>query len=148
MLESFFYNCQNCFLSFFSLQFRLIFFDIHNSFRGIAAQKRKFGLSCCTHGTFCLKKITNYKKTHWYQHFSASSQPVVDHSVLFSIWFGSAQFRSAFSGKTKPNIYRIKSKIKEFWEVFYRIFFKWQEKFFHKVKKEYGPFKFLPNNMR
>ena len=28
--------------------------------------------------------------------------------------FDSALFRSAFSGKTEPNIYRIKSKIKEF----------------------------------
>ena len=29
-------------------------------------------------------------------------------------------FGSAVSGKTEPNIYRIKSKIKESWEVFFR----------------------------
>ena len=42
-------------------------------------------------------------------------QPVVDRTeARFGIWFGSIWFSSAVSGKTELNIYRIKSKMKEF----------------------------------
>ena len=50
-----------------------------------------------------------YKTKQYYQWSTEPKQ----YSVLFGIRFGSARFGSALSGKTEPNIYRIKSKIKE-----------------------------------
>ena len=65
------------------------------------------------------------KKSNYYESILGSRQwstePKQD-SVIFGFRFGSARF--GFFRKTEPNIYRIKSKIKGFHEVFNRnIFF-------------------------
>ena len=54
-----------------------------------------------------------------------STEPKQDLVLLFGIWFSLARFSSVLfsvSRKTKPNIYRIKSKIKGFHEVLAEIF--------------------------
>ena len=81
-----------------------------------------------------------------------STEPKQDLVLLFGIWFSLARFSSVLfsvSRKTKPNIYRIKSKIKGFHEVFIRNIF--VQKFSNErilSTKEHGPFKNLFSNGR
>ena len=65
--------------------------------------------------------------------------------IRYSVWLGSVLF--SFLRKTEPNIYRIKSKIKGFHEVFNRnIFFQKFSNERNLSTKEHGPFKNLCSN--